>query len=102
MITLTEQQRAVIIKQIVDNINEYQTASTYVFDKEELNIIWVDDQESYIVLRGNGTYEWAQPKYIDDIVEDFSDATLHEWYCDEQGCSAEDFLEYITDELEAA
>jgi len=102
MITLTEQQRTLIIKQIVDNINEYQTASTYIFDREELNIVWVDSEESYILLKGDFTYSWAQPRDIESVVEDFSDATLHEWFCDDQGCSAEDFEEYITDELEAA
>jgi hypothetical protein len=102
MITLTEQQRTLIIKQIVDSINEYQTASTYVFDKEELNIVWVDSQESYILLKGDFTYSWAQPRDIESVVENFSDATLVEFYCDENCCDQEDFEEYITDELETA
>jgi len=99
---LTEQQRTLIINQIVNNINEYQTSTSYYFEEEELNIIWIDDQESYLILKGTGTYEWAQPKYIQSAIEELGDATLIKWYCEENCCDTQEFEEYITDELEAA
>ncbi|NDF26581.1 MAG: hypothetical protein EB153_03295 [Nitrosopumilaceae archaeon] len=83
-------------------INEYQTSTSYYFEEEELNIRWIDDQESYLVLKGNGTYEWAQPKYIESVVEELSDESLIKWYCDEHCCDPEEVAEYIEDDLETA
>ena len=99
MTTLTLQQRTHIRNQIVQGINEYQTSTSYYFEEEELNIIWVDDQESYLVLKGNGTYSWAQPKDIEDAIEELSDDTLIKWYCEENCCDPEEVAEYIEDEL---
>jgi hypothetical protein len=99
MTTLTEQQRTHIITQIVEGINEYQTSTSYYFEEEELNIIWIDDQESYLILKGTGTYEWAQPKYIQSAIEELGDATLIKWYCEENCCDPEEVAEYIEDEL---
>jgi hypothetical protein len=100
MITLTEQHREYIINEIVDDINEYQTSTNYYFEDEEVDIRWIDDQESYLVLKGNGTYEWAQPKYIESIIQTLNDASLIKWYCDEHCIDAQEVAEYIEDELE--
>ena len=83
MTKLTARKRDKIVKQLVNDMNEWQTATRYWFETENLQIHWMADEESYVILRDNGTWEWLSPSDVEAVVGDFSDETLANWYAEE-------------------
>ena len=79
MAKLTAKKRNSIVKQLVDDMNEYQTACRYFFENESLQIHWMAEEESYIILRDDGTWEWLNPGDVEAVVGGFADETLLEW-----------------------
>ena len=103
MIKLTEQQRNFLVKSLTEYITDTQVSDRYYYEHEAKTLVWVSEERTWLLLDHNtNQFDWIDPSDIDSVVDNFTDATLHEWFCDEQDCSAEDFEEYITDELETA
>ena len=101
MTKLTQKHREHIANLIWQDITEYQTDDRYYFDKENITIIWVPAEEHYLILDdATRKFTWESAFDLESTIENFSDATLIEWYCSENSCSLEDLEEYIEDEIE--
>jgi hypothetical protein len=103
MAKLSQKHREHITNLIFHNITECQSDDHYYFEKENKTIIWVQAQEHYLILDdATQKFSWESAYDLESTIEDFSDETLIEWYCDENSCDLEDLEEYIEDELEEA
>ena len=97
--TITEQQRKHIIDLIVYEMNENQSSDRYYFERELLTVLWIRDDESYVVLSADKTYEYYGPSDIVCAIEELEDDTLIEWLMADQGLDTEEEInEYFEDE----
>jgi hypothetical protein len=103
MAKLSEQQRNHIVNLIWLDITDSQISEHYYFEKENTTVIWVQEQEHYLILDdATQKFSWESAGDLESTIENFSDDTLIEWYCDENSCLLDNIEEYINDELEAA
>lgn len=96
--TITEQQRKHIIDLIVNDMNENQSSDRYYFERECFTILWVSEDESYVVLSADKTYDYYGPSNIVCAIEELEDDTLIEWFATNQGFDTEEEInEYFED-----
>ena len=97
--TITEQQRKHIIDQIVDDMNDNQSSDRYWFERECFTILWSNDDESYVVLWADMTYNTYGPSDIICAIDELQDDTLIEWLMENEGLDTEEEInEYFEDE----
>ena len=100
---LTEQQRNHIVQQMSEDITETQSNDRYYYEHDSKTLLWSREDEMQVLLDDTTSkFTWYSPNSITSVIEDLSDATLVEWYCDLNCCEADDIEEYIADELEEA
>ena len=96
--TITEQQRKHIIDLIVYEMNENQSSDRYYFDKELLSVLWIRDDESYVVLLADKTYDYYGPSDIICVIEELHNDTLIEWLMENECLDTEEEInEYFED-----
>ena len=62
-------KREKIVNKIVDDFTECRLSS-YWFPKSETQIEWSTNQEIYLILYQNKTWDYAEPRHLDMYVED--------------------------------
>jgi hypothetical protein len=96
--TITEQQRKHIIDLIVYEMNDNQSSDRYYFENELLSVLWIRDDESYVVLSADKTYDYYGPSDIVCVIEELQDDTLIEWLMENEGLDTkEEINEYFED-----
>ena len=72
-------EREKIINKIVDDFNEHQIHDSYYFEYSGIQIIWDASQEVYLILNKNKTWDYSEPKHLDEYVDDLKDQDLKKY-----------------------
>jgi hypothetical protein len=100
---LTQQQRNHIEEKMASSITDGQYSDSYWYEHDDKTLIWSSENESYVLLNSKtDKFNWIRPRDVIIVIEGLCDATLIEWYCEENCCEFADIEEYIADELEVA
>tara|TARA_R100001086_G_scaffold248375_1_gene185168 strand:- start:2735 stop:2980 length:246 start_codon:yes stop_codon:yes gene_type:complete len=68
-----------IVEKIVSDFNDSQILSSYWFEDSKTQIEWSRDQECYLILKADKTWNYARPKNLSLFVEDLTTKDLKEY-----------------------
>jgi len=74
--------REKVIEEIVDDFNEYQVHDSYWFEDSKIQIEWSRDQECYLILNQDKTFDYARPSDLKLHIEDLTDKDLKDYWED--------------------
>ena len=97
---LTENQRNYLVKQIAEKINDGDFENGFYFQADSLNIIWSRNDEAYVVLKPDITYEYVGPEHLDSTIDELSDEALFEYLENNEGIETQEELDEYFEDLE--
>ena len=80
-----------VINKIVSDFNDSQIHDSYYFEDSGIDIIWNRDREVYLILKIDKTWDYAEPKHLDEYVEDLKDQDLKEYLINQYGDWEDDY-----------
>ena len=97
---ITEQQRNHIVQQIVEGMNDGQLSDRYYFQSDSITILYSSDDESYFVLKPDGTWTYEEPNNLESAINELSDEALLEYLENEEGVETQEELDEYFEDLE--
>ena len=80
------------INTIVSDFNDSQIHDSYWFEDSGIQIEWSRDQEVYLILKQDKTFDYSEPKHLNLYVENLTTKDLKEYLIDQYGDWEDDYV----------
>ena len=76
---MSEFDKQKVVEKIVSDFNDSQIHSSYWFEDSKIQIEWSRDQEVYLILNQDKTWDYSSPRNLGLFVEDLTTKDLKKY-----------------------